>query len=258
MLTINKLDEYFSDIINVEFTANMEHDLDRVASDEVSGEKIISDFYPTFEREIDYAKENMDTVVPTTGNFCPVCGSPLVMRKSKYGEFEACSAYPKCKFVVTNEMTTSKEVEDMPCPLCKTGSIVVRISKKGRTKGKEFYACNNFPKCTFTSQYKPNGELCPICGKPLVIDDDGNVICSNPNCGKEEEIIQCPECKSGHLILRTAKKGSKSGNSFYGCSNYPKCKFVTQYKPSKETCPKCGKVLYEVDGELKCLKKDCK
>ena len=258
MLTINKLDEYFSDIINVEFTANMEHDLDRVASDEVSGEKIISDFYPTFEREIDYAKENMDTVVPTTGNFCPVCGSPLVMRKSKYGEFEACSAYPKCKFVVTNEMTTSKEVEDMTCPLCKTGSIVVRISKKGRTKGKEFYACNNFPKCTFTSQYKPNGELCPTCGKPLVIDDEGNVICSNQNCGKEEEVIKCPECKSGTLILRTAKKGSKSGNSFYGCSNYPKCKFVTQYKPSKETCPKCGKVLYEVDGELKCLNKDCK
>ncbi len=257
-LTINKLDEYFPSIINVEFTANMEHDLDRVAQSEVSGEKIISDFYPEFEEKIAYAKKNMDTVVPTTGNFCPICGSPLVMRKSKYGEFEACSAYPKCKFVVTNEMTTTKEIEDMECPLCKKGQIVVRISKKGKTKGKEFYACNNYPKCTFTSQYKPTGELCPICGKPLVIDENENIICSNPNCGKIEEVLKCPECKSGTLILRTAKKGSKSGNSFYGCSNYPKCKFVSQYKPTNLTCPKCGKVLYDVDGEYKCLNKDCK
>ena len=258
ILTISKLDEYFSNIINVEFTANMEHDLDRVAQDEVSGEKIISDFYPTFEEEIAYAKKNMDTFIPTTGNICPICGSPLVMRKSKYGEFEACSAYPKCKYVVPNEMTTSKDVEEMDCPLCKTGQIVVRISKKGKTKGKEFYACNNFPKCTFTSQYKPNGELCKICGKPLVIDENNNIICSNQNCGKLEEEIKCPECKSGTLILRTAKKGSKSGNSFYGCSNYPKCKFVSQYKPTNLTCKKCGKVLYDVDGEYKCLNKDCK
>jgi len=258
ILTINKLDEYFPSIINVEFTANMEHDLDRVAQSEVSGEKIISDFYPEFEEKIAYAKKNMDTVVPTTGNFCPICGSPLVMRKSKYGEFEACSAYPKCKFVVTNEMTTTKEIEDMECPLCKKGQIVVRISKKGKTKGKEFYACNNYPKCTFTSQYKPTGELCPVCGKPLVIDENENIICSNPNCGKIEEVLKCPECKSGTLILRTAKKGSKSGNSFYGCSNYPKCKFVSQYKPTNLTCPKCGKVLYDVDGEYKCLNKDCK
>ncbi len=257
-LTINKLDEYFPSIINVEFTANMEHDLDRVAQSEVSGEKIISDFYPEFEEKIAFAKKNMDTVVPTTGNFCPICGSPLVMRKSKYGEFEACSAYPKCKFVVTNEMTTTKEIDDMECPLCKKGQIVVRISKKGKTKGKEFYACNNYPKCTFTSQYKPTGELCTICGKPLVIDENENIICSNPNCGKIEEVLKCPECKSGTLILRTAKKGSKSGNSFYGCSNYPKCKFVSQYKPTNLTCPKCGKVLYDVDGEYKCLNKDCK
>ncbi|MBP5444984.1 MAG: type I DNA topoisomerase [Acholeplasmatales bacterium] len=258
ILTISKLDEYFSDIINVEFTANMEHDLDRVAQSDVSGEKIISDFYPTFEEEIAYAKKNMDTIVPTTGNICPICGSPLVMRKSKYGEFEACSAYPKCKFVVSNEMTTSKEIEDMTCPLCKVGQIVVRISKKGKTKGKEFYACNNFPKCTFTSQFKPNGELCPICGKPLVIDDNNQVVCSNPNCGKLEEELKCPDCKTGTLILRTAKKGSKSGNSFYGCSNYPKCKFVSQYKPTTLTCPKCGKRLFDVDGEYKCLNKDCK
>ncbi|MCR5307628.1 MAG: type I DNA topoisomerase [bacterium] len=257
-LTINKLDEYFPSIINVEFTANMEHDLDRVAQSEVSGEKIISDFYPEFEEKIAYAKKNMDTVVPTTGNFCPICGSPLVMRKSKYGEFEACSAYPKCKFVVTNEMTTTKEIDDMECPLCKKGQIVVRISKKGKTKGKEFYACNNYPKCTFTSQFKPTGDLCPICGKPLVIDDNNEVICSNANCGKLEEVLTCPECHTGTLILRTAKKGSKSGNSFYGCSNYPKCKFVSQYKPTNLTCPKCGKVLYDVDGEYKCLNKDCK
>ena len=258
-LTINMLDDFFPSIINVEFTAKMENDLDRIAQSDVSGEKIISDFYPSFEEKINYAKKNMAKINPTTGNFCPECGSPLVMRKSKYGEFEACSAYPKCKFVVTNEMTTSKEVEDMDCPLCKVGQIVVRISKKGKTKGKEFYACNNYPKCNFTSQFKPNGELCPICGRPLVIDNENKVVCSNPNCGKlEEEVIKCPECNTGTLILRTAKKGSKSGNSFYGCSNYPKCKFVSQYKPTNITCPKCGKRLFDVDGEYKCLNKDCK
>lgn len=258
-LTINCLDDFFSDIINVKFTADMESDLDKVASNDVAGVDIIKSFYPKFENLIDYAKENMAKQTITTGNYCPECGRPLVMRKSKYGEFEACSGYPTCKFVVTNEMTTNTVIDDMDCPMCKTGSIVVRISKKGRTKGKEFFACSNYPKCKFTSQYKPTGDLCSICGNPLVINDDNEIICSNMNCGKlEEETIACPSCGNGTIIQRTAKKGSKQGNSFFGCSNYPKCKFISQYKPSNIKCLKCGNVLYMVDGKLECINKDCK
>ena len=99
METTDKLQEYFADLINVKYTAQMETDLDTIAQGELDGEKVLEDFYGKFSEEIDNAFANMERKAPEeTGENCPNCGSPLVKRKGKYGEFVACSNYPTCKY----------------------------------------------------------------------------------------------------------------------------------------------------------------
>ena len=115
------------------------------------------------------------------------CGSPLVIRKGKYGQFTACSNYPTCKYIKKENKQTEKEII-CKCPKCE-GNIIVRKTKKG----KEFYGCDNFPKCKYIKQEE----------------------------SAQEEVCDCPNC-SGKIV----KKRSKRGKIFYGCSNYPKCKTV--------------------------------
>ena len=111
----------------------------------------------------------------TTGEMCPNCGNPLVIKRSKYGEFAACSNYPNCKYIKTDK-ETPKEI--MNCPLCE-GKI---IEKKTR-KGKIFYGCNNYPKCDFATWDTPTGELCPDCKNPLV-ENKNTIKCSK--CGYQK------------------------------------------------------------------------
>ena len=168
--TTDKLQEFFSDLINVEYTRNMEDDLDKIAEGDVIWNKILSDFYVLFEPRVEDAFKDMEKKAPVeTGEVCPVCGNPLVIRKGRYGEFVACSNYPECKYVKKEE---KEEKVIMDCPLCE-GKIV---EKKTR-KGKLFYGCNNYPKCKFASWYKPLDEKCPECGKYL-IDKNGKIQCS--------------------------------------------------------------------------------
>ena len=117
------------------------------------------------------------TPAKETGEVCPDCGSPLVIRKGKYGEFVACSNYPKCKYIQKED---KHEEVIMDCPICKRGQIVER---KTRT-GKIFWGCNNYPKCKTATWDKPTGELCPSCGKLLVDSKDG-IKCVECNYVKE-------------------------------------------------------------------------
>ena len=170
--TTDKLQEFFSDIVNVEYTANMEQDLDEIADAKKDNIKVLHEFYDEFEPLVEKAFKEMEKKAPvSTGETCPECGGDLVIRKGKYGEFVACSNYPTCKYIKKEK----KEITEVcKCPKCDKGMIVERKTKKGKI----FYGCNNYPKCNYALWYKPTGEICPKCGE-LIIDKNGENICLN-------------------------------------------------------------------------------
>ena len=172
--TTDKLQEFFSSIVNVKYTANMEKDLDEIAEGREDYKKMLKEFYDNFAPLVDNAFKNMEKKKPEeTGEICPECGSALVYRKGKYGTFVACSNFPTCKYIKKNEKQEEKEII-CKCPKC-NGNIIVKKTKKG----KEFYGCDNFPKCKYASWYKPTGDKCPKCNDLLVIKN-GEVKC--PTC----------------------------------------------------------------------------
>ena len=171
----DKLQEFFSDIINVEYTANMENDLDKIADSKEDNIKVLTEFYNKFDPILTKAFTDMEKKAPTeTGETCPECGNPLVIRKGKFGEFTACSNYPECKYIKKEERKVN---EIMDCPICKKGKIVEKTTRKGKT----FYGCNNYPACKVATWDLPNGEICPKCGSLMVTKKD-KTYCSNKDC----------------------------------------------------------------------------
>ncbi len=175
--TTDKLQEFFSGIVNVEYTASMEKDLDEIAEAKKDNIQVLHEFYDEFEPLVEKAFHEMEKKAPeATGEICPECGGDLVIRKGKYGEFVACGNYPKCKYIKKEK----KEVEEVcKCPKCAKGMMVARKTKKGKL----FYGCNNYPKCKYALWYKPTGDICPNCGE-LLVDKNGIVTCVN--CDKED------------------------------------------------------------------------
>ena len=171
--TTDKLQEFFKDIINVEYTKNMEDDLDKIADGNMEWNKLLSLFYQDFEPKVEVAFKNMEKKAPEeTGELCPNCGSPLVIKQSKYGKFTACSNYPTCKYIKSNK--EEKEVKEIiPCPKC-DGKILEKKTKRGKI----FYGCSNYPKCDFASWDKPIEEKCPNCNGTLTEKKD-KIKCMN-------------------------------------------------------------------------------
>lgn len=170
----DKLQEYFSSIINVKYTSEMETDLDKVAEGKYVWYELLNKFYKDFEPLVEEAYTKMEKEKPEeTGELCPVCGKPLVYRHGKYGKFIACSGYPECKYIPKVEKSVTVICK---CPKC-SGDIIVKKTKRG----KEFYGCSNFPKCKYASWDKPTGEICSKCNELLVMKKD-SVVC--PNCDK--------------------------------------------------------------------------
>jgi len=173
ILITDKLQEFFSHIINVEYTKDMEEDLDKIAEGDKVWNELLENFYKEFEPSVKVAFTNMEKKEPEkTGELCPECNSPLVIRKGRYGEFTACSNYPECKYIKKQEKEAPKEIMD--CPKCKEGKVVERKTRKGKI----FYGCNNYPKCDFASWDLPINEMCPECGNILVEKKD-KIKCSN-------------------------------------------------------------------------------
>ena len=170
--TTDKLQEFFSDIVNVKYTAQMEQDLDEIAENKMNNIKLLHEFYDKFEPLVEKAFKEMEKKAPeATGEVCPECGGNLVIRKGKYGQFIACSNYPTCKYIKREQ----KEVTEIcKCPKCDKGMIVERKTKKGKI----FYGCNNYPKCNYALWYKPTGKICPKCGE-LIVEKNGNNVCLN-------------------------------------------------------------------------------
>ncbi len=172
--TTDKLQEFFSGIVNVEYTANMESDLDKIAEQEVDNIKVLKKFYDEFAPLVEKAFHEMEKKEPEkVGESCPECGSELVIRKGKYGEFVACSNYPTCKYIKKEEKKSEEVVAK--CPKC-NGNIVSRHTKKGKV----FYGCGNYPKCNYATWYEPIGETCPNCGN-LLVNKNKTITCEE--CG---------------------------------------------------------------------------
>jgi len=172
----DKLQLYFSNIINIKYTANMEKDLDLIAEGKIDNKNVLRDFYEVFDHTLTEAFKGMEKEKPkSTGELCPLCHSELVIRNGKFGEFIACSDYPNCKYI-KKEPKEEKVIID--CPNC-SGKIIEKLTKKGKV----FYGCNNYPKCKTAYWDLPTNLKCPSCSSMIVIKN-GMKKCSN--CNYEE------------------------------------------------------------------------
>lgn len=189
------LDKYFPDLIDTEYTASMEKDLDKISDGKVSKNKILSEFYSHFIKEFDQVSKIMYTDHPVpVGRNCPVCGAPLIYKKSKFGDFIGCSNFPTCHYVENNKQV---EYTGGTCPKCGK-PLIYRYGLKSK---KKFIGCSGYPDC----DYK---ELIERKQPPKVV-------------GK------CPKC-GGDLVVRSSR-----GRKFIGCSNFPNCNHQEEYNVHK-------------------------
>ncbi|WDZ59866.1 type I DNA topoisomerase [Paenibacillus polymyxa] len=161
-LVIEQMEEFFPEILNVEFTANMEGDLDHVEEGEGNWVKVLSDFYESFEKRLEVAEEEMKEIEikdEVSDVICDKCGSQMVYKLGRFGKFLACSAFPDCR----NTKPIVKDI-GINCPSCGEGHVVERRSKKGRI----FYGCDRYPECDFVSWDKPSIKPCPSCSSLMV------------------------------------------------------------------------------------------
>ena len=175
--------EFFPEIINIEFTAKMEQDLDGIEEGITNWVQVIDAFYKDFEPRVKYADEMMEKIEikdEPAGEDCEKCGSPMVYKLGRYGKFMACSNFPDCR----NTKAIMKLI-DVKCPTCKEGEIVERKSKTKRI----FYGCNRYPECEFVSWDKPISRPCPKCSALLVekkLKKGVQIQCTNSDCDYEE------------------------------------------------------------------------
>jgi len=190
IITSDKLQEFFNNIINVTYTKEMEGNLDSIAAGEKLWHEELRNFYDKFVPLLEHAQENMEKIPPKIlDETCPQCGENLVIRRGRYGEFVACSGFPDCKYIKKEKDDEPLITLDVTCPKCKTGQFVERITKKGKLKGKKFYACNNYPKCKYIVVNKPINEICPNC-QGILTQNDEKIICENKECLYTKELTQ--------------------------------------------------------------------
>src|SRR5712671_6199217 len=252
----------FAEIFDPAYTARLEEELDEIEEGKEKWTDALGGFYKKFSKDLRYAEKHMENVKrmeKPTDEKCERCGSPLVLKWGKHGSFYACSSYKKddpesCTFTKENPVNLpdfdSAEMpetgQDEYCENC--GRVMVL--KRGRFG--QFMACTGYPDCKTTRRLAqgkrvpdvPLEEVCPKCGRNLVLRHGRYcefISCSGyPECKyiKQNFIgVKCPQCADGELV---EKKARRRGNTFYGCSNYPKCEFTSAYKPVAEACPQCG------------------
>jgi DNA topoisomerase-1 len=283
LVVTDLLVENFRDIFDLQYTARLEEELDEIEEGKEKWQDALGEFYKKFQKDLKYAAKHMENIKrmeKPTDEKCELCGAPLVIKWGKHGSFYACSTYDKddpktCKFTKENPINLpdldSADVQETTqeeyCENC--GRVMVL--KRGRFG--QFMACTGYPDCKTTRRLDqgkkvpdiPLDELCPKCGRNMMIRHGrfGEfTACSGyPECKhvKQNYIgVKCPDCKEGDLVEKRARKG----NTFYGCGNYPKCKFTSAHRPMAEKCPSCGSE-YLVEKNLKagpviaCPNKEC-
>jgi len=229
-LTVNKLlVEHFSKIVDYQFTAKVEDDLDEIAEKNKAWKKVIEDFYKPFEKNLKMKTKEIkkEDFQKDLGRKCPECGNKLIEKFGKFGKFIACSNYPECKYTEKTAEDKAIENEIVKQAANKNGKIICEkcgseMNVKNGPYG-PFLGCSNYPKCKNIKKVENKiGVKCPNCGKDVI------------------------------------EKKSKKGRLFYGCSGYPKCKFVSWNKPTGEKCPNCKTPLvHKPKNKIGCPKKDC-
>ena len=183
-IVVDLLKEHFPDIVNVDFTADMETKLDGIEEGEHYWKDVVRDFYEPFSKDLAAAEEKIGKIKiedEVTDEICEKCGRNMVIKIGRFGKFLACPGFPAC----SNAKPLLEKI-DVPCPECDHGEVVLRRSKKGRT----FYGCSNYPECSFVSWDKPTGERCPHCNSIMVerrTKKGKLIICSNKECNYEPE-----------------------------------------------------------------------
>jgi len=221
--------EHFPKIVDLEFTAQMEENLDAIARGEKKWQPVIAEFYHPFKENLttkDKELNKKDITEETTDEICDKCGKPMIIKTGRYGKFMACSGYPECKN--TKKIAGDESSFEQPAIAEPTGEkcekcgsdMVKRVGKYG-----PFFACSAYPKCK------------NIKGIEVKIN------------------VKCPACKEGDITERRSKRGK----IFYSCNRYPKCDFALWDKPTGEKCPTCkeGLLVWGAKGKIKCSQKDC-
>ncbi len=223
--------EHFPQVVDYEFTAHLEEDLDKIAEGEIKWQPVIKEFWDPFKKTLDIKDKELnkkDLTEQETKEVCEKCGKPMIIKVGRYGKFLACTGYPECKNTRPVEggaiMEGPKETGEK-CPEC--GSPLVE--RKGRFG--LFTGCSNYPKCKYIK--KTPSQL----------------------------FGTCPKCEKGKIVGKRSKRGF-----FYGCDKYPDCDFALWGKPvmpeggtEPEKCPDCGSILVHAkDDEIKCSSKECK
>jgi DNA topoisomerase-1 len=276
------LTKSFDDIIDVEYTRNLEDDLDKIEQGKTDYVRTLTGFYRKFKKDLSRAGKEMIDLKKgiEIGEACEKCGAPMLKRVGKFGPFIACSAYPDC--TNTRELETSEpesetgEEEIEPCENCGKPMVM----KRGRFG--QFLACTGYPECKTTRKLiatKQGGlraakadqildEKCPRCSANLVLKQGrfGEfTACTNyPECKyikHKSTGVKCP--KDGDQGGEVIERKSKRGKTFFGCSNYPDCDFVLWNRPVNEACPKCGapylveKITKKHGRQILCNNEDC-
>jgi DNA topoisomerase I len=279
MLVDRLLSPAFDDILDVEYTRNLEEDLDKIEEGTSNYKKTLGSFYKKFEKDLKRASKEMinlkEGVEPDPPVTCDKCGKPMVIKAGKFGLFLACSGYPECentRELETPEPGAEGEGLDETCENCGRPMAM----KRGRFG--QFLACTGYPECKTTRKIittkqgmtaaRPDQileEKCPKCESNLVLKHGrfGEfTACSNyPACKyvkQKSTGLVCPK-DGGDVVERKSKRGK----AFYGCANYPDCDFVLWNKPILEPCPQCGekflieKITKRHGRQLLCHKEDC-
>ncbi len=231
--------EHFPAIVDYEFTAKMENDLDEIAEGNIGWQPVIKDFYTPFHKNLitKYQEIDKNDIMPEeqSQERCDKCGAPMLIKTGRYGKFLACSAFPDCKNIKSmpgqdrdrNGQADSEQVNDLKekykdeiCDKC--GSpMTIKVGRFG-----PFLACTGYPKCKNLKNIKEN---------------------SNGSTG-----VKCPVCGEGEIVAKRGRRGI-----FYACNRYPECKTAFWGKPTGEKCPECDSLLIADKNGVKCSNKEC-
>jgi DNA topoisomerase-1 len=281
MIVTDLLVQHFPDIMNLKFTSHMEEELDEIEEGKIKRDRVLTEFYEPFSQALKVAETKMTAVKgKETGETCPQCGKPLVVRYSKNGRFLGCSGYPECKFTKPSEGENGKQPPtetEHRCPTCGK-PMLQRMGRRG-----PFLGCSGYPDCKTTMNFdaegkpvlasRPTDHVCEKCGKPMVLREGRRgpfLACTGyPKCRNIKNVdaegnpikpietgIKCEKCGSP-MEVKPGPRGP-----FLGCSAYPKCRSTKPVPPElkekfkalmparpkkevpavevKETCPECG------------------